>query len=115
MHKEQGMQLTAGSVRQDYKESLKRLLSNENAFHFMSSVKGIPAYWKQFLHEVPAMVKQLGIPTYFSTLSCAELRWDELPQIINKLNNLNLNDEEIRNLTYQQRTKPLNDNPVLVA
>ena len=109
------MQLTAGSVRQDYKESLKRLLSNENAFHFMISVKGIPAYWKQFLHEVPAMVKQLGIPTYFSILSCAELRWDELPQIINKLNNLNLNDEEIRNLTYQQRTKPLNDNPVLVA
>ena len=81
----------------------------------MSSVKGIPAYWKQFLHEVPAEVKQLGIPTYFLTLPCAELRWDELPQIINKLNNLNLNDEEIRNLTYQQRTKPLNDNPVLVA
>ena len=65
MHKVQGMQLTAGSVRQNYKESVKRLLSNENAFHFMSSVKGTPANWKQFLHEVLAMVKQLGIPTYF--------------------------------------------------
>ena len=36
----QGTQLTAGSVRQNYKESVKRLLSNENAFHLMSSVKG---------------------------------------------------------------------------
>ena len=81
----------------------------------MSSVKGTPAYWKQFLHEVLAMVKQLGIPTYFLTLPYADLRWDELPYIINKLNNLNLTDEEIRNLTYQQRTKLLNDNPVLVA
>ena len=61
------------------------------------------------------MVKQCGIPTYFLTLSSADLRWDELPYIINKLNNLNLIDEEIRNLTYQQRIKLLNDNPVLVA
>ena len=60
------------------------------------------------------MVKQLAIPTYFLTLSCADLRWDELPYIINKLNNLNLTDEEIRNLTYQQRTKLLNDK-LLVA
>ena len=109
------MQLTAGSVRKNYKESVKKLLSNENAFHFLSSVKVTPAYWMQLLHEVLAIVKQLGIPTYFLTLSCADLRWDELPHIVNKLNNLNLSDEKIRNLTYQQRTKSLNDNPVLVA
>ena len=60
-------------------------------------------------------MKQLGIPIYFLTLSCADLRWDELPYIINKLNNLNLTDEEIRNLTYQQGTKLFNDNPVHVA
>ena len=60
-------------------------------------------------------MKQCRIPTYFLTLSSADLRWDELPYIINKLNNLNLIDEEIRNLTYQQRIKLLNDNPVLVA
>ena len=61
------------------------------------------------------MVKQLGIPTYFLTLSCADLRWDELPYIINKLNNLDLSDEELKNLSYQERTKLLNENPVLVA
>ena len=44
MYKVTGMQLTTGSVRKKYKESVKRLLSNENAFHFMSSVKGTPAY-----------------------------------------------------------------------
>ena len=81
----------------------------------MSSVKGTPAYWKQFLHEVLAMVKQLGIPTYFLTLSCTDSWWDELPHIIKKFNNLNLTNEEIRNLRYQQRTKLLNDNPVLVG
>ena len=61
------------------------------------------------------MFKQLGIPSYFLTLRCADLRWDELSFIINKLNNLGLNDEELKNFSYQERTKLLNENPVLVA
>ena len=81
----------------------------------MSSLKVTPTYWKQFLFEVLAMVKQLGIPTYFLTLSCANLRWDELPYVINKLNNLGLSDEQLKNLSYQERTKLLNENPVLLA
>ena len=111
LHKAQGVLLTAGSAGENYKESLKKLLSNENTFHFMSSVKGTPAYWKQFLHEVLAMVKQLGIATYFLILSCTDLR----NCLINKLSNLNLTDEEIWNLTYQQQTRLLDDIPVLVA
>ena len=40
------------------------------------------------------MVKQLGIPTYFLTLSCADLRWEEIPHVINKLSNLGLSGKE---------------------
>ena len=115
MQKVRGMQINAGTVKQNYKESVKRLLSSENAYSFMSSVKGTPAYWKQFLFEVLAMVKQLEMPNYFLTLSCADLRWEELPYIINKLNNLGLSDKELKNLSHQERTKLLNENPVLVA
>ena len=56
----------------------------------MSSVKGAPAYCKRFLYDVPDMVKQLEILTYFLTLSCAELRWEELPYIIKRSNNFRL-------------------------
>ena len=31
----------------------------------MSSIKGTPSYWKQFLYDVLAMVKKLGIATFF--------------------------------------------------
>ena len=40
----------------------------------MGNIEGIPAYWKKFFFEVLAMVKQLGLPTFFMTLSCADLR-----------------------------------------
>ena len=54
----QKVQVTAGTqINQNCKELFKRLISSENAYSFMSSVKGTPAYWKQLLFEVLAMVK----------------------------------------------------------
>ena len=61
------------------------------------------------------MAKQLGVPTFCLTLSCADLRWNELISIISKLNNRNLSDVDITNLTYQECCKYLNSNPVLVV
>ena len=68
MHKIKPGTLTAGTVKSNFKETIERF-----AFSFMNSVKGTPAYWKQFLYDVLAMVKQLAISTYFLTLSCADL------------------------------------------
>ena len=70
---------------------------------------------EQFLYDVLAMVKQLGIPTYFLTLSCSDLRWEQLPNFINKLNNLGLSGKELKNLSYQEKCNLLNTNLVLVA
>ena len=87
MHKIKPGTLTAQTLTSNFKG---------NAFPLMSSVKGVPTYWKQFLYDVLAMVKQLGIPTYFLTLSYADLRWEELPYIINKSNNLGLSAGELK-------------------
>ena len=54
----------------------------------MSPIKGTPAYWKKFMKDVMAIVKQLEIPTFFLTLSCADLRWNELLSIISKINGI---------------------------
>ena len=53
------------------------------------------------------MVKQLGLPTFFLALSCADLRWNELVSILSKLNGPDLSNLE--------RSRILNDNPVLLA
>ena len=66
----------------------------------MNPCKYTPAYWKMFLFEVLAMVKQLDLPTYLMTLSCADLWWNELVAIISKLNRENLIDGQINNMTY---------------
>ena len=83
----------------------------------MNSIKGTAAYWKTFLNEFLVMVKRLGLPTLNLTLFCADLRWNELVSLVFKIiiNNLNLSEEEVQNLPYQERCKFFNMNPVLVA
>ena len=67
------------------------------------------------MYEVVAMVKQLGIPTWFMTLSCADLRWPELFQIIARTKGMNLTNEQVEALSYNDRCSMLNLNPVVVA
>ena len=53
------------------------------------------------------MVKQLGIPTWFMTLSCADLRWPELFQIVARTLGKNLTDEQVQALSYVERCQML--------
>ena len=48
------------------------------------------------MYEVVATVKQVGIPTWFMTLSCADLRWPELFQIIARTQGKNMTDEQVK-------------------
>ena len=66
--------LTAGMLNRNFEETVQQFIASEEVFNFMNTIKRTPAYWKKFLHEVLVMVKQLGLPTFFLTLSCADLR-----------------------------------------
>ena len=108
--------LTARMSSKKFKQRVKELIAKNKGFSFMSSIKGTPTQWKTFLHQVLGMVKQLGTPTFFLTLSCADLRWNELMiSIIFKLNDIDLADEDIDKLSYHERCDTLNKHSVLVA
>ena len=107
--------MTAGMLGQNFEQTVKNCIASDKAYKFMTTVKGTPAYWQHMLSDVLAMVKQLGIPSYFMTLSCADLRWNELVTIISKLKGENISAEEIDNLSYAKRCEELNSNPVLLA
>ena len=49
------------------------------------------------------------------TLSCADLRWPELVQIITRTQRLNLTDEQLEALSYNERCSMLNLNPVIIV
>ena len=65
MQKVKTNRLTAGMLSGNFEETVRSFIANDSAFSFMDTIKGTPAYWKRFLFEVLAMVKQLGLPTFF--------------------------------------------------
>ena len=82
MKKVSSSSLTSGMLSNNFSETFKSFIAKDEGFNFMNPIKGTPAYWKRFPLEVLVMIKQLGLPTYFMTLSCADLRWNELVSII---------------------------------
>ena len=78
------IQLTAGMLSNNFADTVNSYIASDRGYSFMSPIKRTPAYWKKFLSDVLAMVKQLGLSTFFMTLSCTDLRWYELASIIPK-------------------------------
>ena len=48
-------------------------------------------------------------------MSCADLRWNELISVISRLQSLNISDEDLCNIYFNERYDILNKNPVLIA
>lgn len=92
--------LTAGMFSKNFKQTVNSLISSDQGYVFMNQIKGTPAYWKRFQLEVLAMIRQLGCPTFFLTLSCADLRWNELIKIISEMDGHPMSEEQINNLSY---------------
>ena len=109
-----GQSVTASQLKSSA-ETLRNLICQDQAYLFLRQIPGTPPYWQKFMYEVVAMVKQLGIPTWFMTLSCAELRWPEMFQIIARIQGKNMSNEEIEALSYHEKCQMLNLNPVIVA
>ena len=105
---------TAGMFK-NYKHSVEELGNKDQGFYFMNQIRGTPVYWKRFQYEVLAMIKQFGCPTFFLTLSCADLKWKEIPEIISKLDKLNLSKEYFESMNYFEKCELLNSNSVLLA
>ena len=94
-----GQSITASQVKSNTQDFQNRLLQGQ-AYLFLRQIPGSPPYWQKFMFEIVAMVKQLGIPTWFLTLSCTDLRWPELFQIIAKTRGHNMTDKEVEALSY---------------
>ena len=102
------------SMFQNYKESILNIVRSDQAFYFMNSIKGSPAYWKKF-KLVLDIIKQLSCPSFFLTLSCADLHWEKIPKIIAAANGHSFSGNELKTLKYFEKCKLLNSNPFLLA
>jgi len=62
--------------------------------HYAKNVSGTNAYWNRAKDDLKAIITQVGAPTIFWTLSCAEFHWPEFHDLFN--NTAELSDSQLR-------------------
>lgn len=71
-----GCSITAGQVLN--KEFIENLVQHDDGFRMLKGIRSSPAFWEVQQKKARAMIRQLGPPTFFVTLSAAETKWPEL-------------------------------------
>ena len=91
------------------------MIRTDTAFKFLKNVRGSPAYWKTVLLDLLAMVRQLGMPTWFLTLSAADMQWPEVIQSISHQYGKVLTADNVKNMPWVEKCKWLRSNPVTTS
>ncbi|XP_062573153.1 uncharacterized protein LOC134235086, partial [Saccostrea cucullata] len=92
--------------------TLSSLLRNDEAIRFMQPIRGTPAYWATAQKDLFAMLRQLGIPTWFCSFSAAEYRWNDAVRAILRQQGDDRNPDEME---WSEKNEVLRCNPVTVA
>ena len=105
--------LTAGAVRNQ--QMVSEMIQKDYAYRFLKYVRGSPADFQRVMYDVLGMIRQLGIPTWFLTLSAADMQWPDVIQIIARQYGTTLTDEDVKTMSFEAKSKWLRQNPVTAA
>nr|XP_029713677.1 uncharacterized protein LOC109418586 [Aedes albopictus] len=79
---------------------------------FLKSIPNSVQYWQQRKRDLFAMIRQLGKPTMFLTLSASETKWPLLLETLQRLSGGNINGNVMQTLSALQRATLVNEDPV---
>ena len=103
--------ITAAEAR--YSEYLDKLVNLDEGYYIFRQLRNSPAYLQSRKKDIFAMIRQLSLPTWFMSLSAADTRWTDLLKMLAKLNNgISYTDKDIEGLTWQEKTKLVQRDPV---
>ena len=96
-------------------KSLGEYVCKDKAYRFMKNVRGSPPYYQRTFYELLSMIRQLGTPTWFFTVSAADLKWPDMIQVIARQYGTFYTDEQIAELSFEERCNWIRRNPVAAA
>ena len=103
--------ITAAEARNS--EYLDKLVNLDEGYYIFRQLRNSPAYLHSRKKDIFAMIRQLSLPTWFMSLSAADTRWTDLLKMLAKLNNrISYTDKDIEGLTWQEKTKLVQRDPV---
>lgn len=95
---------------------ISELLQHNEGLKFLSNITNSPSYWAAQKKKVFAMIRQLGRPVFFLTVSAVETNWPELIQgLFYKKPNKKISLTAAMNLPSNEKYKLVKEDPVFTA
>ena len=104
-----GTKITAGTLSQ--RQGIDHVTGEDTGFRHFPTLKGSPDYWRRMQHDLFAMIRQLGIPTFFCTFSCNN-DWAEIVTAIKAQQGETV---DVDTLSWEEKCNILASNPVTCA
>ncbi|XP_070548865.1 uncharacterized protein [Ptychodera flava] len=102
--------ITAATLTDE--QSLKKILNYDEGYKFLKPIRGTPPFWQSAQKDLFAMVRQLGIPTWFCSFSSADMRW---PEMVDSILEAQGDSRKAEELDWSEKCAVLRDNPVTAA
>lgn len=103
--------MTAGEIRRP--GTVESLFKRDEGYQVFKNIRSSPPYWQAKTKDVMAMIRQLGTPTFFITLSAAETKWPELTVMLMKiLKNKDITEDEAMLVPNQEKYDMIRQDPV---
>ena len=109
-YKTKGKKITAGEARNQ--STLDKMVLLDEGYYIFRQLRNSPAYLASKKKDVFAMIRQLGLPTWFMSLSSADTRWSFLLKALSQLDGIILSDEDVAKLSWNEKTKLVQKDPI---
>ena len=98
------------------KTHMSNLLIRQEANLLLRSIRSSPQYWEWKKMEINAMIRQIGCPTFFITLSPQEIEWNELIVIlVFALEQREISLDEAKIMDREKKIELVRNDPITVA
>ena len=81
----------------------------------MKNIRGSVPYYQRMYYEISAMTRQIGTPTWFFTLSAADMKWPDIIQTIARQYGVHYTDDQVASLSFEEKSKWIQSNPITAA
>ena len=97
-------------------EVVDSMLKVDDGYKFVRTLRVSPPYWEAAKKELFAMIRQLGLPTWFISLSAAETHWADLLISWGKfVDNVDYTQKKGKNFMWETNNRLVRSDPVTVA
>lgn len=111
--KTEGKTITAEQVLNP--ATAEKIVRLNEGYYIFRTLRNSPAYLASKKKDVFAMIRQLGLPTWFISLSSADTRWVDLLKTLAILRGKPLSNEEIETLDWNAKSTLVKEDPVTCA